>query len=808
MQKQPTVKIPSMSFPGSELSGLDKTSKEFGLRIGQAIQHEWFYRAGDSCRFYSQWSEFHRRRLYANAMQPTGKYKNMMSTDGDLSHLNLDFTPPSIIPKFVDIIVNGMMDREMTVKAVSQDIMSAEKRSKFQQEIEADMVSKDFLTATQDEFGVDAFNVDPSKLPEDNDELALFMNLNYKPGIEIASEIAIDTVLKENKYEDTLSRVYKDIVEIGIGAAKHVFHKSEGIKVKYVDGAKLVYSYTEDDKFKDVFYWGEVEHGVHRNELAKINPNLSESDLEELSNYSGVWGQYFSGMERYGLFQRDTYTLLHFNYKCRKEFQYKRKKTKTGGERIIKKDDSFASAPESDLYEKSAIGKDVWYEGVLILGTDQLLKWDMCSNMIYDGSSSQAALPNYAVTAPRMLKGEIKSHVERMIPFADQITLDHIKLQQIKARMVPDGVFIDADGINEVDLGTGAAYNPEDALRLYLQTGSVIGRSYTQDGEYNNARVPIQELNTSSAQSKFQALVGDYNHQMNMIRDVTGINAAADASTPDPKSLVGIQKMAAYNSNTATRHILKGGLYVTRTLAEGISLRISDVLKYSDMKDDFAMKIGKYNMEILDDIKNLPLCSFGIYIELSPDEEERQQLEADIKISLDNKEIYLEDAMDIRQIKNTKLANEMLKMKRRSRLKMDQQRKDVEMQMQAQLNERAQQMAAQTAMMKIQAEAEAKISVESAKTEGAIKIVEAEAALKSQLMDKEFQINMSLKGIEVNGQIEKQAKVEEAKDARIDRQSTQTSAIAEQKQKALPAIDFESTNDNLDDIDLSSFDPK
>jgi len=808
MQKKQSVVIPNIAFPGDEASDLEKATLEFGLKIGHAIQSEWFRRNGGSCRFYTQWAEFHRRRLYARAMQPIGKYKQMLSTNGDLSHMNLDFTPPPIIPKFVDIIVNGMLDREMTVKATSQDVVSADKRSKFQDEIEADMVSKDFLTTTQDQFGVDAFNVDPSKLPEDSDELSLFMNLNYKPGIEIASEIAIDTVLQENKYTDTLSRVYQDITEIGIGAVKHEYLKGDGIRADYVDGANLVYSYTEDPKFKDVFYWGEVKQ-VHKNELVKINPNLSEADLNELSNYSGVWGDYHPEMNQYGLFRHDVFTVLYFNYKTRKNFLYKRKKTKTGGTKAVQKDAGFASAPDSDLYEKSSIPKDVWYEGVLILGTNQILKWELCTNMVRPKSSTQHAVPNYVVCAPRMYKGIIESHVGRMIPFADQITLTHIKLQQIKSRMVPDGVFIDADGINEVDLGTGAAYNPEDALNLYFQTGSVIGRSNTIEGEYNNARIPIQELNTSSAQSKFSALVGDYNHQMNMIRDVTGINAAADSSTPDPKSLVGIQKMAAYNSNTATRHILNAGIYITRALAEGISLRIADVLRYSDAKEDFAMQIGKYNIEILNDIKDLPLYSFGIFIEMSPDEEERQMLENNISLSLDNKEILLEDGMDIRQVKNTKLANEMLKVKRRKRLKEVQLREDTLMQQKAMLDERSQQASAQAKIMQAQAEAEAKISVETAKADLAIKTLQVEAGLKAELMDKEFSINMQLKGVEVDGQLTKQEKAEQAKDSRIDRQSTQQSALIDQRKKDLPPINFESNNDNLDAIgDLSSFDPR
>ena len=144
-------------------------------------------------------------------------------------------------------------------------------------------------------------------------------------------------------------------------------------------------------------------------------------------------------------------------------------------------------------------------------------------------------MPNYVAVAPRMYKGSIESLTRRMIPFADLIQITHLKLQQVIAKTVPDGVYIDADGLNEVDLGTGNAYNPEDALRLYFQTGSVVGRSYTQDGEFNNGRVPIQQLTSNSGASKTQMLLTNYNHYMDMIRTVTGLNEARDGSTPNPE---------------------------------------------------------------------------------------------------------------------------------------------------------------------------------------------------------------------------------------------------------------------------------
>ena len=276
-----------------------------------------------------------------------------------------------------------------------------------------------------------------------------------------------------------------------------------------------------------------------------------------------------------------------------------------------------------DGFEKVSKTIEVWYDGVMVMGTNIILKWEMSKNMVRPKSASQRSLPNYIACAPRMYKGSIESLCRRVIPFIDLIQLTHLKMQQIISRMVPDGVFIDADGLNEVDLGNGAAYNPEDALRLYFQTGSVIGRSYTQDGEFNNARVPIQPLSSNGGASKMQLLLSNYAHYLDMIRSVTGLNEARDGSTPSSDALVGVQKLAALNSNTATRHILEAGLFVTRRLAEALSCRVADILEYSDFKEEFLNQIGKYNVNTLEKIKDLYLHDFGIFIELAPDEEEK-----------------------------------------------------------------------------------------------------------------------------------------------------------------------------------------
>jgi hypothetical protein len=810
--KDVKVNIKSAAFPSQFVSDAEKETLEYGLQIGQAIQYEWFRRDGMSCRFYNQFRQFHRLRLYARGEQSVAKYKNELAVDGDLSYLNLDWTPVPVIPKFVDIVVNGMADRLFKVKAYAQDAMSQAKRTKYQDMVEAQMVSKDFLMDLQQQSGVDPFTVSPEQLPNTDEELSLYMQLNYKPSIEIAEEEAINTLFEENHYIDLRKRLDYDLTVLGIAVAKHEFLPGAGVEVKYVDPANIVYSFTEDPHFKDCFYWGEVKT-LPIIELMKIDPELTTEDLEEISKYSQNWYDYYNVVQYYenDMFYKDTCTLLYFNYKTTKKIVYKKKIMETGGSKVIEKDDQFnppVEVMEEGKFEKLEKTIDVWYEGVMVMGTNIVLKWELAHNMVRPKSASQHAMPNYVAVAPRMYKGVIESLVRRMIPFADLIQITHLKIQQVIARVVPDGVYIDADGLNEVDLGTGNAYNPEDALRMYFQTGSVVGRSYTQDGDFNQARVPIKEITSSSGASKAQMLIGNYNHYLGMIRQVTGLNEARDASTPDPNSLVGLQKLAALNSNVATRHILDGALYIYRTLSEALTYRVADILEYADFKDDFVNKIGKYNVSILNDISDLYIYDFGIFIDVAPDEEQKAQLEQNIQMALSKGDINLEDAIDIRELKNIKLANQLLKLKRKQKQEREERMAMQKQAMTSAQQLKAQEMAAQLTMQKQQAELQGKMQLKQAEISFEIEKMNNEAQLKSQLMAEEFKYNQQLRNVSEQALSFREGAREEAKKDRISQQNTQQSKLINQRKNALPPQNFESNEDSLDGFDLAEFNPR
>ena len=378
------------------------------------------------------------------------------------------------------------------------------------------------------------------------------------------------------------------------------------------------------------------------------------------------------------------------------------------------------------------------------------------------------------------------------------------------SRMVPDGVYLDADGIAEVDLGNGTNYNPQEALNMFFQTGSVIGRSFTSDGDMNPGKVPIQQIQNGGGGNKIQSLIGAYNYYLQMIRDVTGLNEARDGSMPDPKSLVGVQKLAAANSNVATRHILNASMFLTTEVAESISLRISDILEYSPTAEAFVQAIGAHNVGTLKEMSELHLYDFGIFIELEPDEEEKAMLENNIQTALSQQLIDLDDAIDIREIRNIKLANQLLKIKRKKKAERDQKMQQENMQAQAAANAQAQQAAAQVEMQKVQAKTQSDMQLESQKAQMKLHQLEAEVKSKMELMQFEFDLNMQMNSIHNQQQVTKEKTTEDRKDNRENIKATQKGELERRKNVGKPAKRFESSGNDIlgGGLGLDKFNPQ
>jgi len=796
------------SFPDQVVPDSVKNSYDYGIQVARAIENEWFRQDMGGDRYLQNFQNYHRLRLYARGEQPVQKYKDELSINGDLSYLNLDWKIVPVIPKFVDIVVNGMTDKGYEIKSFATDPFALQERTDFAFKAIRDIINKEYIEQMNEATGKNFYaSAQPDKLPASRDELDLFLQLNYKQSVEIAEEEIIKNVFSYNKYPDIQRRIAYDLAVLGIGVSKTSFNFSEGITVDYVDPASVVYSYTEDPNFEDVYYVGEVKN-LSLSEIKRLYPYLTSEELEEIQKYKGP-SNYTNYVRNYkGQDDGNLISVLFFEYKTYTNQVFKLKNTDQGLEKILEKDDSF-DPPENDNFSRVSRSIEVLYTGAKVLGLNKLLNWSLAENMTRPSSDVTKVNMNYAICAPRMYKGRIDSIVSRITSFADMIQLTHLKLQQVLARVVPDGVYLDMDGLAEVDLGNGTNYNPAEALNMYFQTGSIVGRSLTQDGDLNRGKVPIQELQSSSGMAKIQSLISTYQYYLQMIRDVTGLNEAVDGSTPDKNALVGLQKMAAANSNVATRHILKALMYITIKIAENISLRANDALQFPLTRDALLNSINTFNVNTLEEMERVAMHDFGIFLELEPDEEEKAKLEQNIQVALQSGGIDLDDAIDIRQISNLKLANQLLKLKRKEKQARDQQANQANIQMQAQANAQASEAAALAEVQKQQALAETKVQIEKAKSDFELARMEQEALIKKQLMAEEFNYNMQLAEIQAGAETKKEKEIEDRKDKRVRIQGTQQSELIDQRKNDLLPKDFESAgNDNLSGFGLEQFEPR
>ena len=775
------------AFPSQVVSNEEKSTLEYGSQVAMAIEYEWF-RSGrtNGNRYLTNWNNFHSLRLYARGEQSVQKYKDELSINGDLSYLNLDWKPVPILSKFVDIVVNGISQKAYEIKAYSQDPESVKKRTSYASKIYEDMIAKDYIESIKQTLGIDLYQTPNSTLiPESEEELELHMQLSYKQAIEIAEEEAISSVMAKNKFNLTRRRINMDLVTIGIAACKTSFNTANGIKLDYVDPAYMVYSYTEDPNFEDIYYVGELK-AITIPELKKEFPGITEEELKRIQAMPGN-RSYITG---WGDYDANTVQVLYFDYKTYHNQVFKIKQTDQGLMKAIEKPDTF-NPPENDNFERVSRSIEVLYSGAKVLGTNTMLKWELAENMSRPLADTTKVKMNYAICAPRIYKGRIESIVSKCIGFADMIQLTHLKLQQVISRVVPDGVYLDMDGLAEVDLGNGTNYNPAEALNMYFQTGSIVGRSLTQEGDMNPGKVPIQELQSGSGQAKIQALISTYQYYLQMIRDVTGLNEARDGSLPDRNTLVGLQKLAANASNVATRHIVQSSLFLTLKLAENISLKVADALEFPLTKAALQNSISTFNIKTLQEIVNLNLHDFGIFLELEPDEEEKQQLEANIQIALQAKNIDVEDAIDLRQIKNLKLANQMLKVKRKQKAKQDQANQQANIQAQAAAQAETAEKTAMAEVQKQQAISGANVEYEKAKSEFEKDRMQLQAQLDQQKMMQQHQNDMELKKLEEQGVTKREQQREDRKDDRIKMEGSQQSEmISQRKNDGLP-INFE-----------------
>ena len=740
-------------YPSPFVPQEEKAKKEYGLEYFKKMYSEW---GGKNTNNQDERRRrYEKIRSYADGIQDVSKYKDLLDVEGDTSYLNLDWSPVSIVPKFVDVIVGGIVNQEHDIICKATDPISLRQRKKDEYRYYSNMINNDFYKRISQSLGKD---VTPKGFtPESNDELDIYMNLDYKQSLEISVEQGLKYIMDRNDFEETRKRVIRDLVVLGIGALKTSIDTQEGVKVRYVDPVNLVTSHSSKPDFTGIQHAGEV-YNITISELKRMaGDQFSEEEYKKIAesytgknnNPSNVTQNSFYD-ENLGSYSYDyddfSVNILDAEFLSVDKIKYEKKENNFGGFSVNKKRGNY-KAPKQSKNERQQmeLNVKVVYAGKYIVGTDYIFDYGLLKNMTRPLENLVNTKLSYMIYQPNVYKMASKSITERMVPFADQIQLAHLKIQQLLAKARPKGAAFELGALENVPKGDGTNFTPLDLQEVYDQTGNIYFRRQADDGSMSHA-MPIVELENGIGKD-MMSLIQIYQYNLQMIRDVTGINEARDASTPDKKSLVGVQKLALLASNNATRNINDGFLNITKRVCEDIVLKLQDFFKYSKNKSIYNFALGNDLENNIEMMEELPLRSFGMFIEVAPDEEEKAILEQNIQISLSQQQLRIEDAIAVRRIKNAKLANQMLILKRK---KMQEEQQKIAEQ-NAQMNAQVQQQSAQSTSQMKQQEMQIEAKLEQTKIQSQLQAdaekIKLEYELKRQF--EQEQHNMRLKEIEL-----------------------------------------------------------
>jgi len=780
-------------FPNPLAVTSEKMHYSYGLQYAKAMLAQWGGLDNQNSIYGKRYKEFERARAYAAGTQDTSIYKQILNSldpdNGDGALMSLDWTPVPIVPKFAKIVVNKIISSYRYPQVEAVDPLSQSEKDVKKKKIAARIANKDkFQEAKQSGLEVD---IDPDRLPETPEEAEIFLETNVKTDAEIAAQLGTQMTLSWNNFDEKIyRRVVEDLVNCGMGVSKRVNDPNYGISQEYVDPKLFIHNFTEDATFSDLVYAGHIKT-VSISELKRIagsqfTEKQYQSMAQSVMNKNGNSPEKFSRVQlgdtvNVQEMPYDEYSVqvLDFEFLSVDPMIYEKKMSRFGNQGFYFKGD-FYEAPKNSVYDREIVNMNnaTVYGGSYIIGTDFVYNYKQCNNVPKNMHDLTRARLSYSVIATNIRNMIPKSLVSSVIGFADQLQLSHLKLQQAVAKAKPDGVLVDIEGLENVDLGRGGELQPLDIQDIYEQTGVFYYRSKNPEGGFQNP--PIREINNSIR--NINELIALYNHYLRMIRDTTGINEVVDGTTPKGEALVGVNQMAVNASNNALYDITNSAMIYYRRVCEDVVKCLQILPNKSVLYQVYEKAIGKTNMSVLNSFKDLPMYNFGVRVLSDLSDTDRQYLEQNIQIALSQKEIDLEDAIAIRNIKDIDQAERLLIIRRKKRMAQIQAMQQANIQAQAQANAQAAQAGTQAEIQKEQVLAQLDMQKK-----------QMEFEMKAQLAQLEHQMRMEMEqlkgqyGIEeqkIESQVKNSAETmkEDRKDERVKKQAVEQSKLLSQRQ--------------------------
>jgi len=783
------------SFPDPLADSETKKSNSYGLQYAKAIESQWGKMTNATSLYGRRNVIFERSRDYANGTQDTNIYKKLLRSlspnDGDGSLLNLDYTPVPILPKFVRVVANKILSRNPYPNLEAVDPLSSSEKNNKKRAIEIQVEAKKQLQQLKQNTGM-VIGDDPDKLPDTLEEAEILLGTNVKTDAEMAAQIGTNMTLSWNSFNDNVfRRCVNDLVALGMAVVKRSNDPNEGIKTEYVDPTSFIHSYTEDPGFNDMMYAGHIKtisiqelkrlagHELDEEVFDKIAKAARNRDGNDPNAYSRKSYNKRAMRQEYG-YDEYMVDVLDFEFISVDCIFFEEKENRFGNTNFFMKGFDYEEK-QGSVFDRKPHKMEIStvYSGSYVMGgSDILFNYGMMKNIpknIHDLSKCRLS---YSVVATNLRNMMPKSMVDSCTGFADMLQLTHLKIQQAIAKAKPDGLIIDIEGLENVQLGKGGELQPLDLHDIYEQTGVFYYRSKNPEGGFQNP--PVREIGNSIR--NINELIGLYNHYLRMIRDTTGINEMMDASTPKGDTLVGVQQQAIAAGNNAIYDITNASMILYKKVCEDIVKCIQILPEDCVLYKHYENAIGQENMSVLSSFNELPMYNFGVQVVKEMEDQDRVYLEQNIQMSIQQKELDIEDAIAIRGMKDVNQAERLLVVRRKKRMAKMQEMAMQNSQVQAQSAQQAAQAASQAKMQEMQMEAQLEAQQLQLKAQLESQLEQVKHQFRREIELIKAQATLGFKTDEQEFKEKLEVLKEDRKDERVKKQSAEQSKLISQRQ--------------------------
>jgi len=787
-------------YPDPLASNEEKQSPEYGLKYCKYVSDQWFNGKiiSEGCSFQERQTWVRDRRLYAKGKQDQTRYKDVVAREKeDLSFLNLDWRPTNLAGKFVRLVAGGTDEENYSVSTQALDRLAGKNRDENKKTLNKNLESKKLRKEAKNLLGIDM--TPKSYVPEDDDDLKMYLDVKYRPKCEIAEEILIGYVMKTNNWHNIKEKINEDLAVTAMGITKVRTDNLNGVVPEYIDPATFIHSYVRSKDFNDMKYGGHVEPTTIGD--LKRNGGFSDNELRDIAktyapvNELGIRDIAETPMTSLTEMKVD---VLHLSFETTKTLAYKRRKTKHGNFYSPRKD--TYNPPKRSDYDRADNTFNTWYECSYVVGTDYVYNYKESENILTDESDN--ALSDYVIRTSDWFENKPHSFVEEIEPVLDQMHYTLLKLQHLVAEIRPNGANIDLDMLAELESATkgGEKMSWQEILAMFQTKGITFSKrsNMGEDGIKDGSAV---QTTSNGVPANLPHLLEILQEQYQRVRDITGINPFRDGSNNE-RALVGVQQLAFLQSNVATSHIVNASLDITKVTAERISSRLTDIFNKSHLRQLYERAVSKENMDVVESLKDRNLHDFGFHIQLKPTAEALAELTEDLSLAIQEGSISVEDKMEAKELAqiNIKVAREFLKYVRGKRMKEKREDEAKRMQNKAMSDAKAAQASEQFKMQSTQQIAKINIWEYRQKSKIDIMSKQQSSNIDMPLEQMKMESDITKEKIRYGASDQKTKYVEGEKLKRQNKNNTDHSKMIEQRNMDSGSLDFEGSDMSFRDI--------